>query len=413
VPIGVVKFAEFELDSGRYELRRGVRVLKLEKIPMELLTLLAESNGRLVSRDEIVEKIWGKDVFLDTEHGINTAIRKIRHVLGDDPEQPRFVQTVTGKGYRFIAAARSIEQGGHGDNGAGESTAVFPPPLPSETPLGDAEVGRSGEGIEAVKPVVRRSRWPIAALVVVLAGVIVVLVRMNSIWTGDGMSTRSAKPQIHSLAVLPLENLSGDPAQEYFADGMTDELITEISKFGQLRVISHSSVERYKEKKRPLAEIARELGVDAVVEGTVMRSGNRVRITARLIDAHSDRSLWAQSYERDLRDVLTLQDEVARQIATAVGANLTAGERARLASSREVNPDAHEAYLRGAFYWNWFTCEGFKKGLPYFEQSVDKDPHFALAYLGVAQSYSTMVDWGCPPLPEYEALQKSKAAILK
>ncbi len=382
MPIGVVKFAEFELDSGRYELRRGNRVLKLEKIPMELLTLLVEGNGQLVSRDEIVEKIWGKDVFLDTEHGINTAIRKIRHVLGDDPEQPRFVQTVTGKGYRFIASATSIEHSGNGSDGAGEPAAVFSPPLPAPTQLGNAEIGRAGEGIEAVKPVVRRSRWLIAALVVVVvAGVIVVLVRMNSSSTRDGLFTRSVRPQIHSLAVLPLENLSGDPAQEYFADGMTDEVITMLAKNTGLRLVSRTSVMQYKKVHRPLADVARELRVDGILEGSVERSGNRVHINAQLIYAPKDMHLWAESYDRDLNDLTSLQSDLAQDIARQVGLTTSAVGP----SERHINPEAHDAYLLGRHYW--FVSQ-YKKSLEYFQKAIDLQPDYAAAWSGVADYYT-------------------------
>jgi TolB-like protein/DNA-binding winged helix-turn-helix (wHTH) protein len=406
VPIGVVKFAEFELDSGRYELRCGNRVLKLEKIPMELLTLLVEGHGQLVSRDEIVEKIWGKDVFLDTEHGINTAIRKIRHVLEDDPEQPRFVQTVTGKGYRFIAAATSIDHVGNGGDGARERVALFTPPLPAETPLGNAEIGRSGEGIEPVKPVVRRSRWPIAALVVVvLAGVIVVLVTMNSSSTREGLFTRSVKPQIHSLAVLPLENLSGDPAQEYFADGMTDEVITMLAKNTGLRVVSRTSVMQYKKVHRPLADVARELGVDGILEGSVERSGNRVHINAQLIYAPKDMHLWAESYDRDLKDLTSLQSDLAQDIARQVGLTTAAIGR----PERHINPEAHDAYLLGRYYWFAETDE-YEKSRGYFQKAIDLQPDYAAAWSGLADSYALGAVAGrLPPeavMPQAEAAAK-------
>jgi len=349
---------------------------------MELLTLLVEGNGQLVSRDEIVEKIWGKDVFLDTEHGINTAIRKIRHVLGDDPEQPRFVQTVTGKGYRFIAAATSIDHVGNGRDGAGERVSPFTPPLPGDTPLGNAEIGLPGEGIDAVKPVVKRSRWPIAALVVVvLTGVIVVLVRTNSISTRDGTFTRSVKPQIHSLAVLPLENLSGDPAQEYFADGMTDEVITMLAKNTGLRLVSRTSVMQYKKVHRPLADVARELGVDGILEGSVGRSGNRVHINAQLIYAPKDMHLWAESYDRDLNDLTSLQSDLAQDIARQVGLTTAAVSRAE----RHINPEAHDAYLLGRHYW--FVSQ-YKKSREYFQKAIDLQPDYAAAWSGVADYYT-------------------------
>jgi len=405
VPIAVVKFAEFELDSGRYELRCGNRVLKLEKIPMELLTLLVEGHGQLVSRDEIVEKIWGKDVFLDTEHGINTAIRKIRHVLGDDPEQPRFVQTVTGKGYRFIAAATSIDHVGNGGDGAGERVSPFTPPLPGDTPLGNAEIGLPGEGIDAVKPVVKRSRWPIAALVVVvLTGVIVVLVRMNSISTRDGTFTRSVKPQIHSLAVLPLENLSGDPAQEYFADGMTDEVITMLAKNTGLRVVSRTSVMQYKKVHRPLADVARELGVDGILEGSVGRSGNRVHINAQLIYAPKDMHLWAESYDRDLNDLTSLQSDLAQDIARQVGLTTAAVSRAE----RHINPEAHDAYLLGRHYW--FVSQ-YKKSLEYFQKAIDLQPDYAAAWSGVADYYTASAVEG--QITQQAAIAQAESAARK
>jgi TolB-like protein/DNA-binding winged helix-turn-helix (wHTH) protein len=394
VPIGIVKFAEFELDGGRYELRRGDRVLKLEKIPMELLTLLAESNGRLVSRDEIVEKIWGKDVFVDTEHGINTAIRKIRQVLGDDPEEPRFVQTVTGKGYRFIAPASSVEDRirdrGNGGKGSGERAPVLTTSFPTAIPVGNAEISPPSDNGEraprpvspAAIPVLSRSRWlGIALALVVLASLTGVLVRLNSSSTGGGLFTRAVKPQIHSLAVLPLENLSGDPNQEYFADGMTDELITMLAKNTGLRVVSRTSVMQYKKVHRPLADVARELGVDGILEGSVGRSGNRVHINAQLIYAPKDMHLWAESYDRDLNDLTSLQSDLAQNIARQVGMTTAAVGR----PERHINPDAHDAYLLGRHYW--FVSQ-YKKSREYFQKAIDLQPDYAAAWSGVADYYT-------------------------
>jgi TolB-like protein/DNA-binding winged helix-turn-helix (wHTH) protein len=406
VPIAIVKFAEFELDGGRYELRRGDRVLKLEKIPMELLTLLAESNGRLVSRDEIVEKIWGKDVFVDTEHGINTAIRKIRQALGDDPEQPRFVQTVTGKGYRFIAPASSIEDQiahqiedriedriddrGNGDRGSGGRAPVLTRSFPAANPVGNTEISLPSDNGErtaqpvspAAIPVLSRSRWlGVALALVVLASLMVVLVRLNLSSTGGGLFTRSVKPQIHSLAVLPLENLSGDPNQEYFADGMTDELITMLAKNTGLRVVSRTSVMQYKKVHRPLADVARELGVDGILEGSVGRSGDRVHINAQLIYAPKDMHLWAESYDRDLNDLTSLQSDLAQNIARQVGMTTAAVGR----PEKHINPEAHDAYLLGRHYW--FVSQ-YKKSREYFQKAIDLQPDYAAAWSGVADYYT-------------------------
>jgi TolB-like protein/Flp pilus assembly protein TadD len=213
------------------------------------------------------------------------------------------------------------------------------------------------------------------------------------------------------LAVLPLQNLSGDPEQQYFSDGMTEELITDLAKLGSLRVISHTSVERYRNTKQALPEIARELGVDAIVEGAVSRSNHRVRITAQLIDARSDQHMWADSYEDDLRDVLSLQDDVAQRIATQVGIKVAADRQTRVASTRQVDPEAHEAYLKGNFYWNRSTCDGSQKGLSYYQQAVAKDPTFAAAYVGLAQAYFTLGDWQCSQYQE--AFSGSKVAALE
>jgi TolB-like protein/DNA-binding winged helix-turn-helix (wHTH) protein len=418
VPIGIVKFAEFELDGGRYQLRCGDRVLKLEKLPMELLTLLVESNGRLVNRDEIVEKIWGKDVFLDTEHGINTAIRKIRQVLGDDPEQPRFVQTVTGKGYRFIAPATSIEDRiedrDNGGKRSGERATVLTTSFPAAIHVGDAEISQPSDNGEraaqsvspAAIPVLSRSGWlGVALALVVLASSTVVLVRMNSSAPGGWPFIRAVKPQIHSLAVLPLENLSGDPAQEYFADGMTDEVITMLAKNPSLRVISRTSVMQYKKVHRPLREIAQELGVDGILEGSVVRTGNRVHVTAQLIHAASDTHVWAESFDRDLSDLSSLQNELARSIAKQVGAT-TSGPGS---PARHISPEAHDAYLLGHYYW-FADADEYEKSRGYFQRAIDLQPDYAAAWSGLADSYAATAMVGqLPPeavMPQAEAAAK-------
>jgi TolB-like protein/DNA-binding winged helix-turn-helix (wHTH) protein len=397
VPIGIVKFAEFELDSDRYELRRGDHVLKLEKIPREILTLLVTSGGRLVAREEIVEKIWGKDVFLDTEHGINTAIRKIRQVLGDDPEQPRFVQTVTGKGYRFIAAATSIEHRGSGGNGTREWATT------AAVPAENAELGAAIE--EEAKPVGGRFRWMVAALaLVMLAGTIFVLARMNSSAGRGWPFALAVKPQIHSLAVLPLENLSGDANQEYFADGMTDEVITMLARNTGLRVVSRTSVMQYKKVHRPLSDVARELGVDGILEGSVGRSGTRVHMNAQLIYAPEDRHLWAESYDRNLNELTSLQTDLAQDIARQVGLTTAAVSR----PERPVSAEAHDAYLLGRHYW--FISQ-YKKSLEYFQKAIQIQPEYAAAWSGIADYYTASAVEG--EITQQEALAQAEPAARK
>ena len=345
-----------ELDLKRYELRRGDTVLKIEKIPMELLILLVQHKDRLVSREEIIERLWGKDVFLDTEQGINTAIRKIRQVLRDDPAQPRFVQTVVGKGYRFMAPITVLEPDVEGAQ----------QPIP-------AKIGRR--------------RWIAIAAVALLLVVVAMLVVMRASDWGARLFRGRERP-IRSIAVLPLENLSGNPAEDYFADGMTEALITDLAKIRALRVISRTSVMRYKTTRKPLPEIARELDVDAVVEGAVVRSGDRVRITAQLIYAPTDRHIWAETYDRDPRDILALQSDVAAAIAREVRVTVTADEKVGLARRPPVSVAAYEAYLKGRYYWNQRTEAGLRQGIEFFQEAIELDQTNALAYSGLADCYT-------------------------
>jgi serine/threonine-protein kinase len=289
------------------------------------------------------------------------------------------------------------------------------------SPAVGAGLARQPEGAHIGAPLqVRRWAWGVATPVVALLVLGAVLIgfdvaglraRIVSL-VGASVSRRTVPlPRIESIAVLPLANLSGDPEQEYFADGMTEELITNLGKISALRVISRTSVMRYKKTEKPLPQIARELGVDGIVEGSVLRVGDRVRITAQLIQAEQERHLWAESYERDLRDILALQSEVARAIASEVKAALTPQEQTRLASTRPVNPDAHEAYLKGRYYWNLRTEEGLKKSIEYFQQAIEKDPGCALAYAGLADSYVVVSTWNV--MAPKEAYPRAKAAAFK
>ena len=276
------------------------------------------------------------------------------------------------------------------------------------------ESARAGAGLappagaqQAAPP---RKRWivTIAGAGVMLAAA--VLIARNVGGLRDRLPGRAGAPRIQSLAVLPLENLMGDPQQDYFVDGMTEELIADLSQVSALRVISRTSVMQYKGTKKSMPEIARELKVDGVIEGSVLRSGDQVRITAQLIQAATDTHLWARSYERDLRDVLALQDEVARAITREIRVKLTPQEQVRLASARPVNPDAHEAYLKGRYYWNKRTPEALKKSLECFQQAIEKNPSYALAYAGVADSYAMLGAGDYQVLPPKDAYPKAEAA---
>jgi len=352
-----------ELDLRRYELRRGSIVLKLEKIPMELLILLVARRDQLVGREEIIARLWGKDVFLDTEQGINTAIRKIRLTLGDDPNDPRFLHTIVGKGYRFVGPITVIP-----------ATAQAPTAVP--TTDHETQPSRPKTAL----------RWKLVAFAAVfmLASAAVVAFRYFD-WI-----RWFPRPPVHSIAVLPLKNLSGNPADEYFADGMTDELITNLAKISALRVTSYTSVSKYKTTSKPLPQVAQELQVDGIIEGSVLRSGDQVRITAQLIYAPRDQHLWAEEYQRYVRDVLYLQREVARDIAEQVRVTLTPNEQKRLATAGAVDPVAYESYLRGRSFWNQRSEASLLKAIDQFNKAIEADPGYAPAYSGLADCYTTL-----------------------
>jgi serine/threonine protein kinase/Tfp pilus assembly protein PilF len=271
----------------------------------------------------------------------------------------------------------------------------------------DSEDGRRSTPSSGRRLSQRRAFAALGSLVVLLA----LIAGFRSARLRQWRHASSPSPHIESLAVLPLKNLSGDPAQEYFADGMTEELTTDLSKIGAVRVISRTSAMRYKDANKSLPEIARELNVDAVVEGSVERSGDRVRITAQLIHAPTDTHLWADSYERDLRNIPSLQDEVARDIASQIKVTLTPQEQAQLSSSRPIEPEAYENYLKGRYYYGKLSTEGFHEALKYFQQAVQLDPKYALAYVGEADCYKELGIWGA--LPPRESSSKAKAAVHK
>jgi TolB-like protein/DNA-binding winged helix-turn-helix (wHTH) protein len=355
----LIEFDEFALDCDRYELLRAGRPIKLEKIPMELLILLATKEGNLVTRQEIIERLWGNDVFVDTEHGINTAVRKIRLVLKDDPERPRFVQTVTGKGYRFVP----------GRNGKAA-------PLDTE----QKKISQPREGLSAAV-LGKEAPWrPIAIVVTAVCVLVVVVVGFNTAGIRDRIFPARPVTQIRSIAVLPLTNLSGDPAQDYFADGMTDELITMLAKNTSLRVVSRTSAMQYKGVQRPVHDIARELGVDGVLEGSVERSGNRVHMTVQLIYAPRDTHVWAESYDRDSSEAFSLPTELSQTIAKEVKTAVSPAK-----PQRYINPEAHDAYLMGRYYW--FRGNNIRSK-EYFENAVHLQPDYAAAWDGIADAYA-------------------------
>lgn len=396
-----VRFGEdFELDIRVGELHRSGRVLKLERIPMELLLLFLEQRGQLVTRDQIIERIWGKGVFLDTDNSINAAIRKIRQVLKDDPARPLFIQTITGKGYRFIAAVEDIEAPLEAAPGVSHKIHAVEH-LAKEKNSG-------GSMRRKAKPRQRLVFCTIAALLVVAVGAYV-------------QRTRSqARPQASSeklmLAVLPFENLTGDTAEEYFSDGMTEEMISQLGRLDpqHLGVIARTSVMHYKRSQENLGQIGHELGVQYVLEGSIRRDSDKVRITAQLIQMRDQTRLWSRQYDRELSSLLALQGEIAQEIADEIQLTLGREKPATPVGQASRFPQtyaAYDLYLKGQYFWNKRTVEGFREAINYFEQAIAKDPNYARAYAGLADSYALIGGYSGSPQAEYIA--KARAAALR
>ncbi|HEY1676328.1 MAG TPA: winged helix-turn-helix domain-containing protein [Candidatus Sulfotelmatobacter sp.] len=359
----LLRFDNFELDLRAGELRKGGVKLRLQGQPIQVLGVLLNSPGDLVTREELRAQVWAAETFVDFDHSLHNAVARIRETLGDSAESPRYIETLPRRGYRFIG---SVERVGLPE----------PAPVASTMPLPGIELPVPAKS-SGKHSTLRLVGWAVLALVASLLVVAAAYLR------------GSAAPTVRSIAVLPLANFSGDPAQEYFADGMTDELITDLAKVSSLRVISRTSVMRYKGAKKSLPEIARELNVDGIIEGSVTRSGQRIRITAQLLYGPTDKHIWAETYERDLGDVLSLQSDVAQAIAQQVRVQLTPQTRASLKAARPVNPEAYDAYLRGRYYMgnDFTTAKPLFAAKDQFEEAVRKDPTFARAYSGLADAY--------------------------
>ena len=351
----VVRFGVFELDLRVGELRKKGLRLRLQEQPLQVLALLLQQPGEVVTREELSQKLWTGGIIVDFDHSLNTTINKLREALGDSADTPRFIETLPRRGYRFIYPV----------NGAADT---------------------SGKGDK--RPVKWRSRW--AMLVGVPLVVLLGVWALNSDALRDRLVGPHNGPSI-TLAVLPLRNLSGDPAQDYYADGLTEALITELGKIARFHVVSFQSASRYRQTAKPLPEIARELRVDALLEGSVVRSGDRVRITAKLFQVAPERQLLSESYDFQAHDVVAVQAAVARDVASRALTRLTPQEQARLATTRGIHPEAYEAYLLGRAYFSKKPAVGALKAREYYEKAVAKDPTFAPAYAGLAELYAI---WG-------------------
>jgi len=369
-----LRFGVFELDLDTSELRKSGRAVRLRPQAAKVLGVLASRPGQLVTREYLQEQLWGQETFVDFEHSINLCIREIRAALGDDAATPRYVETLPRHGYRFIAPVRdtqsAIDPAVHFQHAAPTTSTIIPAPP--------------------------RSHRPVAVLGAIAAAVLIAAAVANPGEWRSRLFGGAAGP-VRAIAVLPLQNLTGDSAQDYFADGMTEALTTDLARMESLQVISRTSTMQYKTGKKSLPVIARELNADAIVEGSVQRSGNRVRVTAQLVRAADDRHLWAETYERDFRDILALQDDVASAIAKQVESRLGGPQPQPLAKAQTISPEGYETYLKANYYLDQFDLQ---KSIEYFNQAIKLDPDYAPAYAHMARAYFFMAFFGAVPPKE-------------
>jgi TolB-like protein/DNA-binding winged helix-turn-helix (wHTH) protein len=422
------RFGAFEVDLRSGEVHKhGIR-LKLQDQPFQVLALLLEHSGDVVTREEFRQKLWPADTFVDFDTGLNSAIKKLRDALSDSAEEPRYIQTLPRRGYRFIASVDNVSvvsprassevavhgiqineneiqrteisknDGSHGTSLStlSDSASEFIPPNTSApVPLPSKALANT-----------RRQQIRVGLAL----GIILAALAMGAVLLVSKRSPSHDLPAaIRSIAVLPLENLTGDPSQEYFADGMTDALITELAQVRGLKVISRTSTMRYKGTKKTLPEIARELGVDAIVEGTVGRSGDEVKITAQLIRASTDTHLWAASYARVRQDILPLQAEVAREVTHQISDQLVPVENK--AAKPTVDAEAYDAYLKGVYFLSQGSPDAARTAIRYFQAAIEKEHNFAAAYSRLAACYSFLSSMS--EMPSGEAYARGKAAAQK
>lgn len=387
----LIRFGECILDLETAELLRDGGKITLQDQPFAVLRILIENPNQLVTREDLVKRLWPEGTFVDFDQSLNKAVARLREALGDDADQPRFVQTLPRRGYRWIATVRTVE------------TAIS---SRHQASLSFREAQLSNEVARSLRSR-DRGLHPLPSYVL---ATVITLLAMAAVWAiarGHFAASGAVKP-IRSLAVLPFENLSQDASDEYFVDGMTDELITDLAVLRQVRVISRTSSMQYKNTRKAAPQIARELNVDGIIEGSVMHLGDRVRIRVQLIYAPHDQHLWAAAYERSVENILDLQATSALDIVRELKVQLTGQQMAQISRTRVVSPEAYELYLKGRYFWNKRDETGLTKAIEYFRQAIAKDNGYAVAYAGLADAYILLYSYA--PSPPSGALENAKVA---
>lgn len=387
------RFGVFEVNFAARELRKhGVRI-RLHGQPFSILSLLLEKPGEIITRETMRQRLWAADTFVDFEHSLNSSVKKLRAALGDSPDNPRYIETLPRVGYRFIAPVQEI------------AATEQPSALPAFAGLDKRTAAPSEKWI-------RRQRLPLG----IVAALLIAAAAGYSVWSRAHVRPRPADART-MLAVLPFENLTGDPGQDYFSDGLTEEMIAQLEQLDpqRLGVIARTSVMHYKHDAMPLSKVGRELGVQYVLEGSVRRDLDRVRVSAELVQVRDQTRIWSREYDRQLTSLLVLQGEIAQAIADEIQLALPSGHKV-LASERKAVPaptsyEAYDFYLRGRYFWNKRTNEGFQRAAQYFRQAIAKDPNYARAYAGLADTYALMSSWSLA-LPG-EFTPKARAAALR
>jgi len=396
----IYRFGPYELRIWPRELHKAGTKLRLRPQPFQVLRVLAERAGDVVTRVELRELLWSAETFVDFEHGLNTSIKELRGVLSDSASKPRYIETLPKLGYRLIVPVE-----------VGEPAPVNHANAQSQTAAVENLVGKEIAHDRMLQALILR-RWA------VLLGISIVLIAALGAYFQWSRSRTGPQPSggRSMLAVLPFENLTGDSGQDYFSDGLTEEMIAQLGRLDPLHlgVIGRTSVMHYKDTHEPLEQIGRELGVQYVLEGSVRRDANKVRVSAQLIQVKDQSHVWARQYDRELINLLALQGEIAQEIAD--GIQLTLGDNNRIDTARQapLSPNAYEAYdlyLKGRYFWNKRTPSGFQRAVEYFQQAVAKDPDYARAYAGLADSYALMSGYSLAPQNEF--MPKARAAALR